>query len=204
MGNFKNIIFDLGGIFIDIDYPKTEKAFISLGVPNFAELYTQHHANPLFEDLETGRISPEEFYHEFRQASNTALTNEQIRDSWNALLGGFAPEKLEWLEQIKSKYNIYLFSNTNLIHYNCFQQIFRETTHCKNFDDFFIHAYYSHDIGLRKPYPESFTKILETEKLEAAETLFIDDTPKNIEGAKAAGLQTILLTPPNSVVDLGL
>ena len=199
---FKNIIFDLGGIFIDINYPKTEQAFIELGVKNFSDLYNQHHANPLFENLETGKITPDEFYKEFRKATIATLTNEQIIKAWNAMLGNFAHEKLGWLQKIKSQYNIYLFSNTNLIHYNCFQQIFSSTTSYKNFDDFFIHAYYSHSLGMRKPYPESYIQILEKENLVAAETLFIDDTPKNIEGARQAGLQTILLIPPATVIDL--
>lgn len=202
--NIRNIIFDLGGIFIDIDYPKTEKAFVQLGVTNFNDLYNQHHANPLFEKLETGILSPREFYDEFRQATKLPLTDEQIENAWNAMLGTFAPKKLKWLESISKTYKVYLFSNTNIIHYDCFQRIFRENTGYNNFDEFFIKAYYSHDLGLRKPYPESFLKLLELESLNATETLFIDDTPKNIEGAKQAGLHCILLQPPKTVLDLEL
>jgi FMN phosphatase YigB (HAD superfamily) len=204
MEKIKNIIFDLGGIFIEIHFSKTEKAFSDLGVANWSQFYTQSTASNLFENLETGKISPEQFYEGFRKESGVALTDGQIRDSWNAMLGTFPVERLEWLEKIGKQYNIYLYSNTNLIHYIAFQKIFREGTGKKNFDNYFIKAHYSHELGLRKPYPESFKKLLETESLQAVETLFIDDTAKNIEGAKQAGLQTILLLPPKTVFDLKL
>lgn len=199
MKNIKNIIFDLGGVFIDIDYFKTERAFNALGVTNFHELYTQHHASSLFKDLETGKIDAETFYQRFRQQANTNLTNTQIESAWNAMLGKFINENVNLLEEIREKYIIYLFSNTNIIHYNAFQKIYSEQTGKNSFDDYFVAAYYSHDLGLRKPETKSFLAILEKEKLVAEETLFIDDTPKNIEGAKQAGLHTILLPDPGKL-----
>ncbi len=120
------------------------------------------------------------------------------------MLGTFSTERLQWLKEIRKRYRIYLYSNTNLIHYIAFQKIFREFTGEQNFDNYFIKAHYSHELGLRKPYPESYLKLLEIENLQAEETLFIDDTAKNIEGAKQAGLQAILLLPPKTVLDLDL
>ena len=204
MQKIKNIIFDLGGIFIDIDFSKTQKAFENLGLANFKNFFSQHTASPLFEDLETGQISPESFYRRFRKETNTLLSNTEIKNAWNALLGTFPSERLAWLDEIKHRYKIYLFSNTNIIHLLAFQKIYRQCTGKKNFDDNFIAAHYSHELGMRKPYPESFTHLLKIENLIAAETLFIDDTAGNIEGAKAAGLQTILLLPPKTVIDLSL
>jgi putative hydrolase of the HAD superfamily len=204
MEKIKNIIFDLGGIFIDIDFKKTEKAFADLGISNFGSFFTQHTASPLFQDLETGKLSPEEFYDGFRRETGSSLSDEQIRDAWNALLGRFPTEQLMWLEEIGFRYKIFLFSNTNVIHYDAFQQIYRDCTGKDNFDDYFVKAYYSHDLGLRKPTPESFAKILALENLQADETLFIDDTPKNIEGAKQAGLHATLVASPMTVLDLDL
>jgi putative hydrolase of the HAD superfamily len=193
MQNIQNIIFDLGGVFIEIDYPKTERAFIELGVTNFNEFYNQHHASDLFEKLETGKVSPEEFYQAFREKTETILPDDEIKTAWNAMLGKFYPEHLKLLEEVRHQYKIYLFSNTNIVHYDAFQKIYRDQTGNKNFDDYFITAYYSHDLGLRKPYPEAFKAVLKKENLVAEETLFVDDTFKNIEGAKEAGLQTIHL-----------
>ena len=204
MQKIKNIIFDLGGIFIEIYFSKTEEAFKSLGVLNWSQFYTQSTASALFENLETGKITPEEFYEGFRKESGADLTDEQIKEAWNAMLGPFPLERLQWLQEIGKRYQIYLFSNTNIIHYIAFQKIFRKSMEERNFDDYFIKTHYSHQLGIRKPYASAFKKLLQIEKLKPEETLFIDDTAKNIEGAKQAGLQTILLLPPKTVLDLDL
>lgn len=204
MQNIKNIIFDLGGIFINIDFKRTEQAFINLGITNFNDYFTQHHASDLFELLETGKITQEEFCQLFRTETNTQLTDNEIIAAWNALLMDFPAERLKWLDEIRTRYNIFLFSNTNKIHYDAFMDIFARQAGHHKFDDYFIKAYYSHDMGLRKPYPESFEYILKEQNLQPEETLFIDDTLKNIEGARMVGLQTIHLVPPETVLDLDL
>ncbi len=200
----KHIIFDLGGVFLNIDFQLTNQAFTALGVPNFNEMFTQHFSNPLFELLEMGKISEAAFYDAFRAASNTQLNNQQIKTAWNALLLDFPPERIEWLHSIKDKYNVYLFSNTNQIHHDCFIEIFAQQFPGKNFDAYFKKAYYSQHLGLRKPYPESFQAIIEEQGLIPAETLFIDDTIKNVEAAQLLGLQTIHLKNPLTVLDLAL
>lgn len=200
----KNIIFDLGGVFLNIDFQLTSQAFEQLGVTNFNQMFTQHYSNPLFELLETGKMDEASFYEAFRKESNTQLTNEQIKTSWNALLLDFPAERIEWLEQIASQYRIFLFSNTNQIHYDCFIKKFNAAYPGKDFDRFFIKAYYSHYLGLRKPYPVSFQAILAEQALDASETLFIDDTLQNIEAAQILGLPTVHLKAPLTVLDLDL
>jgi putative hydrolase of the HAD superfamily len=202
MQNIKNIIFDLGGVFLEVNYPKTEKAFIDLGVENFHQLFSHHHAGPVFELLETGKVAPDEFFELFRQASGVPLTDEQIRTAWNAMLGNFYTDALQWLQPVKERYNIYLFSNTNQIHEDAFVEIFRQQTGQQDFNNNFIKAYYSHKLGLRKPYPESFKAILDEQNLLAEETVFIDDSYKNIQGAIEAGLTGILLDPPGTLTKL--
>lgn len=204
MQQIKNIIFDLGGIFLNIDFSKTEKAFIDLGVPNFNDLYTQHHSSDLFELLEMGKISPDEFHNAFVEETGIHLSYEQLKMAWSALLQDFPIERLHWLKEIGTRYKIFLFSNTNKIHYDAFTVSFREETGFDDFNKFFIKAYYSHEIGLRKPYPEAFLYILNEQNLKPGETLFIDDTYSNIEGAKKVGLQTIYLEQPKTVLNLDL
>jgi len=202
MTNIKNIIFDLGGVFFNIDYALTEKAFINLGVHNFSALYNQHKASDLFELLETGKISPENFYQSFRNISNTQLTNEQIKNAWNAMLLSLPKERIYWLQIIKSNYKIFLYSNTNQIHYDCFIKTANAISPNNNFNNLFIKAYYSHLCGFRKPYTESYIKILQEQQLNPSETLFIDDTLVNIEGAAKAGLQVLHLQHPKTILEL--
>ncbi|MFY7653000.1 MAG: HAD family hydrolase [Chitinophagaceae bacterium] len=204
MQGIKNIIFDLGGVFLTLDYQKTETAFEALGIHAYKSLFKQHYSSPLFEELETGKITEAEFYNAFREITQSLASNEAIKNAWNAMLLHFPKERLEWLEKIKDKYNIYLFSNTNQIHYDAFMEIFGKEHPGKNFNNFFIKAYYSQFLGLRKPTVESYEAILKEQQLNAAETLFIDDTYINIEGAAKAGLQTIWLKAPTTLLDLNL
>lgn len=204
MKAIKNIIFDLGGIFLTLNYQLTKDLFIKYGVPDFDEFFTQHHANDLFENLERGNITPEQFYDAFRKETGTNVSNEEIQTAWNALLVSFPKERIDWLRGIKEKYNIYLFSNTNLIHYNAFMELYKRDLDGDDFNLHFIKPYYSHEMGLRKPYADSFLHIIEEQGLDPEETLFIDDTIKNIEGAKAVGLQTIHLVEPRTLLDLEL
>lgn len=202
MRNIRNVIFDLGGIFIQLDFSKTDQAFKDLGLANFQDFFSQHYSSPLFVHLEIGKINKKEFYNAFRQITGINASNAEIENAWNAMLLNFPAKRLIWLKEISQRYNVYLFSNTNIIHYHAFQNIFRQNTGKQNFDEYFIKTYYSHDLGMRKPDPAAFKQILINEKLDPGETLFIDDTPKNIEGAKQAGLHTILLLPPKTVCDL--
>lgn len=201
----KNIIFDLGGVFIEIHYQKTAQAFTDLGIENFNDFFKQDYCNDLFEKLEIGAITPNDFYNEFRALTKTSLSNQEIETAWNAMLGNFWQDRLNWLEGISKQYNIYLFSNTNTIHYQAFmQQYHAENTIRKPLNDYFIKAYYSQNIGLRKPTIESFKFIIDEQLLNPAETLFIDDTLKNIDGAKLAGLQTLHLTADKNLVEIKL
>lgn len=204
MDGIKNIIFDLGGVLLNIDFSITQRAFIDLGVDQFSEMFTQHHSNDLFIQLETGAISNDEFYDAFRKNTGMNLSNEEIKNAWNALLLDFRIPTLECLESLKNKYRIFLFSNTNQIHHDAFMESYLQLTGKTDFDAFFEKAYYSQHLGMRKPNAAPFLHILQENGLVAGETLFIDDTIKNIETAQELGIKTIHLQWPQTVPELGL
>lgn len=204
MKGIKNIIFDLGGVILNLDFSITERAFRDLGVTQFSNMFTQHHSNDLFVQLETGRISEPEFYEAFRKGTGVNLSNETIKKAWNALLLDFREPTLEWLEKNRSRYRIFLFSNTNQIHHDAFIAAYKAKTGKADFDAFFEKAYYSQHIGMRKPDPAPFLQILQEQNLVPEETLFIDDTIKNIETAKSLGIKTVHLQWPQTVPELGL
>lgn len=204
MQQITTIIFDLGGVFLNIDFSRTATAFAQHGFTGFNQLYTQHHAVEIFELLETGKLSPAEFCAQFREASGTELPDATIIAAWNALLVDFPQERIHWLNDIRNRYQVFLFSNTNRIHYEEFTGMFSRQTGGDDFNRYFVKAYYSHEMGLRKPYLESFQYIISEQQLDPAATLFIDDTLANITTARQAGLQTIHLAPPATVLDLSL
>jgi FMN phosphatase YigB (HAD superfamily) len=204
MSSCNSIIFDLGGVLLDIDFSLTHQAFEQAGVPGFDKLYGQHAATPFFIDFEKGKIPVPQFFDHIRDICNCPLSNDTIVHCWNALLkNGFETPRIDWLKKLAERYRVFLFSNTNIIHYNWFSADFKQLTG-GNFNDCFIKAYYSHEMGLRKPDAESFQYILDEQKLDVGETLFIDDTIKNIEAAGKLGLHTIHLPAPRSILDLPL
>lgn len=203
MQTVKAIIFDLGGVLLDIDFRLTEKAFADLGVSNFADLFNQFHSNTLFKKLETG-TDEDLFYDEFRSETGLSVADEQIRAAWNALLLDFRLESLAVLPQLRSKYELYLLSNTNEIHLQEFQHRYNLLGKEETFDNLFDAAYYSHRIGHRKPNASAFEYVLNKHGLDPAATLFIDDSINNIEAAVALGMQTVHLLPGMKVEELGL
>ena len=142
MAVIKNIIFDLGGVLLQLDYQKTEDAFVALGIVNFNEYFKQDYVSTLFDEFETGKISTENFYNEFRNITKSNLNNTQIKNAWNAMLLPFWQDRLAWLEQISKQYNIFLLSNTNEIHYQEVLHIYNQTNPNKSFSNYFIKDYY--------------------------------------------------------------
>jgi putative hydrolase of the HAD superfamily len=195
MQKIENIIFDLGGVLLDIDYNLTRTAFEKLGVANFDEMYSQVAADKLFQKLETGKISEENFYKEFNLCTGLHLSEQEINKAWNAMLLSFREDSLSYLETLTPRFRIFLLSNTNNIHLNCFYQIYHQKERSKSFEQLFDKAFYSFEIGLRKPDVDCYEWVINDLQVDAGTTLFIDDSINNIHGAEKAGLRTLLLTP---------
>jgi len=189
----RHIIFDLGGVLLNIDYNLTEQAFIQAGIYNFPQLYSQLAQTPVFDDFETGRISASEFIAALQDASSVPLSEQQITDAWNAMLMDFPIRRLQILQQLRIHHDLILLSNTNEIHEAAFNKILMDSFTIPNIGVFFDKVYLSHRVGMRKPNREIFQQILNDTGFDPAKTLFIDDSPQHIEGAKALGIQTIYL-----------
>ncbi|RYE51943.1 MAG: HAD family phosphatase, partial [Sphingobacteriales bacterium] len=136
----RHIIFDLGGVLLNIDYNKTEKSFKDLGFVNFDEMYSQYSADMLFSNLETGKVSNEHFYERLVEAGNGSISKEQITKAWNAMLLDFRTPSLAFLEELSKKYKLYLLSNTNAIHLEAFNEIFKRETGKDSLDAYFTKA----------------------------------------------------------------
>jgi len=189
----KHIIFDLGGVLLNIDYSLTEKAFIETGITNFPELYSQLKQTPLFDNWEMGKISREEFIGTLQEVASAPVTDAQIVSAWDAMLLDYPVRRLQILQQLRLYYDLFLLSNTNEIHEAAFNQILMQEHGIPNIGVFFDRVYLSHRVGLRKPMREIFERVLEENNLIPEQTLFIDDSPQHIEGAKLLGIQTIYL-----------
>lgn len=193
MKGIRHIIFDLGGVLINLDYGLTEKAFVEAGITNFPELYSQLAQTDLFDKLETGKISGEEFITTIGNAGNTPLSEQQVLDCWNAMLLDFPVRRLQILQQLRLYHDLVLLSNTNEIHEKCFNDILMRTHGIPTIGVFFDRVYLSHRVGMRKPMRALFERVLEENGFKPEHTLFIDDSPQHIAAAKETGIQTIYL-----------
>ena len=191
----KHIIFDLGGVIINIDYKLTEKAFVEAGITDFGALYSQLRQSDLFDKFEVGQMTSEEFISELRKASSREITDAQIVNAWNAMLIDYPVRRLQILQQLRLYYDLFLLSNTNELHEAAFNEMLMRTHGIPNIGVFFDKVYLSHRVGMRKPNTEIFKRVLDDNGLKAEETLFIDDSPQHIAGAKELGIQTIYLEP---------
>jgi putative hydrolase of the HAD superfamily len=194
MKNLKNIIFDYGNVIFEINFERTQSALLQLGITNVEAFFAHKNHNQLFDDFETNTISANEFRAGIRKAAdNNDLTDQQIDDAWNSLLIGVSANNHDVLLEMKTKYRTFLLSNNNEIHYNWIIKHINENYNIDNYNDYFEKAYFSHLMNMRKPNVNIFEHVILENNLNPAETLFIDDSPQHIEGAKKAGLHTLLM-----------
>lgn len=200
--NLQAIIFDLGGVLLNIDYQLTEQAFAALNIPDFETHFSQLKQSPLFDDLETGRISAADFCQALRRQTGASFTNEEIITAWNAMLLDFPRRRLQILQQLSLRYRLFLLSNTNEIHETAFNHIFVQCQGAgEHLAHYFDKIYYSHRLGMRKPDEDIFLHILRENALKPEATLFIDDSPQHIETARRLGIQTIFLEKGMTIED---
>jgi putative hydrolase of the HAD superfamily len=194
MKNLKNIIFDYGNVIFEINFKRTQNALLQLGITNVEAFFAHKSHNQLFDNFETNAISTDEFRAGIRIAAhNNDLTDQQIDDAWNSLLIGVSANNHDVLLEMKAKYRTFLLSNNNAIHYDWIIKHIKENYNINNYDNYFEKAYFSHLMELRKPNVNIFEQVIKENNLNPSETLFIDDSPQHIEGAKKAGLNTLLM-----------
>lgn len=202
MINISAIILDLGGVLLNLDFQKTEDAFVELGIPHFNSLFNRHHAGQLFMDFETGRVPSEGFIQALKKESGKKITDQQIIDAWNAMLLDFPADRINLLIQLRKNYRLFLLSNTNAIHLPAFNLKLNEVYGIHSLDKLFDRVYYSHLIRERKPDLAAYEAVIQENDLNPATTLFVDDTPGNVEGAEKAGLQAVQLKAPLTINEL--
>jgi len=202
MQNIKNIIFDYGNVIFHIDFKRVQQAFRDLGIENVEDFFGHRKQDPVFDLLDRGEISNAAFRDKVRELVDRAdLTDQQIDDAWNSIFIDTPATYIDLLKKAKAKYRTFLLSNTNAIHEIFFTDYIKKNFDLDSNEPLFEKVYYSHLVGKRKPEPAIFQQVLDENTLKAEETLFIDDSPQHIEGAKKLGIRTHLLTAPDSIID---
>jgi len=197
--SIRAVIFDFGGVLINIDYAATIQAFRALGVDDTDLLYSQAQQSSLFDAIETGQISPQHFINRLLEFMPAGTSPNQVVEAWNAMILDVPRSSITLLEQLREESRpIYLLSNTNALHIDLAYRRWRKVSEQAP-EAFFNHVYLSHEMGMRKPDPAIFQRVCKEQNLDLGSTLFIDDSHQHIEGAEKAGLKTIHLLPHMSL-----
>ncbi len=202
MKGIQNVIFDLGGVIINLDTNRTINAFNKLSQIPFESIYTQAKQEEIFSLLDKGKISASDFFKEIKRLIRYNGPIQDLMTAWNAMLLDVPEERLDVLVEMKHNYNTYLLSNTCEPHIDAFEKELENEHGIKNFEDYFDKVYYSCRMGMRKPDKEIFEFVLQQNNLKPEETIFIDDSPQHVKGAGECGINAFLLQKNMSVNDL--
>lgn len=185
----KNILFDMGGVIFNQTTEKAFKLFREAGIDT--DKYMGHHGQrEFFLDLEMGRIDKAAFCREMSKAAGHSVDEKTAAKCWQGFFGGVPIERLVALKQLREKYHLGLLSNTNPFMMELTDSD-KFSTEGKPISYYFDSMFLSYELKAYKPDSEIFIKSLEQDNLIPEETLFVDDSLSNIEGAKAVGLKTL-------------
>ena len=186
----KNIVFDLGGVLVPLNRRACEDAFHAIGFEDFGKILNEYVQGGFFLEYEKGSITTGEFRDILRGYIENKVTNDEIDSAMGSFLEIISDDKLELLISLKKKYRLYMLSNTNEIAMKVVRPFFNKGILTIN--DYFDHLFLSYEMKMAKPDREIFVKMTNDASFKPSETLFIDDSPANIQTANELGFKTLL------------
>ena len=199
LAGIRNLLFDLGGVIINLDRQRCVDALTALGDEKADEMLDLSVQRGTLMDLEEGKISPSDFFKRMRQKIGKAVSDEEIVHALNELLIGIPLDRFTLLRKLRQRFNVMMLSNTNPIMFDtkiaeCFAQEGLSIT------DYFDDVYLSYRLKSCKPDIAIFKKVIELSRIVPQETLFFDDSQKNLDAAASLGFKTFLVTPDRDIV----
>jgi putative hydrolase of the HAD superfamily len=198
----RNIVLDLGGVILELDVSRSIELLSDLGLPGEENLDIVFSKYPFFLEFETGRIHSDQFIDALTAQLGDHTPREKVLEAWNAMILGFQPDTINLLIQLREKYRMFLLSNTNAIHEVYYNQQLCTEHGIRNLTDIFEKVYYSHDLNMRKPDHEIFQHVLADSRLNASETLYIDDTEVHVKAAGDQGIHAYHLRLPQRLIEV--
>ena len=202
LSNISTIIFDLGGVVLDLDVDLSATAFAELSGLSKEEIYRKFLDEDWSSTFEKGAIDAAAFRHNLCKSLDTELSDRQIDKAWNAMLVAIPLSRLQLVDDLRNKYQTFVLSNTNAIHIETFKNMVVKTTSGGSITDYFDKVYYSNELGMRKPDSEIFSYVIDLNNLIPEETLFIDDMEENVIAAQALGIKTVHLAEQDYLTEL--
>ena len=200
--NFKNILFDLGGVILDINVQATLKRFYELGFPAELMEILNSMTTDIYFKYETGKLDTEQFRNEIRRTTGIEMSDQSIDEAWNAMLVRIPEERTSLLKRLSKHYKLYMLSNTSALHVKVFEKMYLDSAG-ESMHQVFDKIYYSHEIGWHKPDREAWEYVIKDAGIKAEETLFLDDNIHNIKASQELGFQAIHIHERTSLMSLG-
>jgi putative hydrolase of the HAD superfamily len=198
----KNILFDLGGVILDIDVQATLKQFYELGFPADLLQYPMNMNTDLFYKYEIGLYDTETFRDKIREKTRIDFTNETFDMAWNAMIVKIPEERTQLIKVLAERYDLYMLSNTSPLHVPVFEQMYLEASGI-SMKKAFKKLYYSFEIGCHKPDLEAWEFVIHDAGIKPQESLFLDDNIHNIKAAQELGFQVIHIHERTTLINLG-
>jgi len=204
MAAIHNIIFDLGNVLLDLEYARARQAFQELAGEEWDFARGAAEAGPAFDLYLKGHVGEAEFFNQLRDQAPRPVEVDDLRRAWNSMLGQLPPHRLEMLARLRERYRLFLLSNTNYTHVQQLGRLLEEELGLtrEEFEAHFEKAYYSCEIGLRKPETAVYRFVLADAGIASETTLLVDDLAANIEGAQGVGMQVFLHDPNTEIAEV--
>lgn len=183
MNRPKALLFDLGGVVLEVDFQRAFDHWARAAGKDPADLARRYSHDAAYERHERGEMSSADYFGHLREELGLRLSDAEMAEGWNRLLPGEIPGIAAVLDRLRGRAPLYVFSNTNPAHIDYFSTRFAAVL--KPFDRIFL----SSDLGHRKPEKSAFDAVCREIGRDHGEILFFDDTEANVVGARAAGLQ---------------
>ncbi|MEQ9403684.1 MAG: HAD family phosphatase [Cyclobacteriaceae bacterium] len=192
--NIDCVIFDFGEVLIELDYPRIIAGFSLVAKRNEEEISELVVTAPLLQELEIGKITPEEFRDGVNKLLGISLNEHDFNIIWNSMLKNLPKERMDILEKVNATFDTRILSNSNVIHEEAFNKMIEEVTGKSSLHELVNKCYFSQDIGLRKPYRNCFEYVINDIGIDPGKILFLDDRADNIAGASETGMKTFLVS----------
>ena len=200
--SLKNILFDLGGVILDINVLATKEKFYNLGFPAKLLSYPENRETDLFYKYETGQLSTEAFRNAIRDFTGLNFKDGEFDAAWNAMIVDIPKERTDMLIRLAQTYELYMLSNTSPLHVPVYEKMFERSAGV-SMAMVFNRRYYSHKIGFHKPDAEAYEYVIKETGIIPEETLFLDDNIHNIKAAQELGFHAIHIHERTDMLSIG-
>ena len=194
------VVFDLGNVLIDLDYPRIIREFRKVAQRNQNNIEKLVVNAKVLRAFETGQISPDRFRVEVNKLLAVRLKEDEFDEIWNSVLKSVTKERLNKVLEIGKTYKTYILSNTNIIHELAFEEMVMEATEMPSIRDFVDGVYFSHEIGMRKPDADCYHFVIDELDMYPSRMLFLDDRLDNVEAARNVGMKAVQIFQPDKQI----